>query len=390
MSCINRVDSAACTGCGACANVCPAACIRMCPDQEGFLRPAVDESSCVDCGKCLRICPSVQALSIEAPKVWLGAVSRGKGREKSSSGGVFFTLAGQIIRQGGVVCGAAMCSDHIVRHICVEDQADLHLLQGSKYVQSSTVGCYRKIIEFLNLGRTVLFSGTPCQVAGLYACAGKNERLLTVDLVCHGVPSPMYFKDYLAKLEAKHGKRAEEVSFRDKNSRNRTSFRLKLAENGICWYDRFGKQDLYYSLFLDGLNYRHSCYQCPYATRERVGDITLGDLGSYRAYPDFYPDEATSFVGLNTDRGIELWDTCRNLFDTIQINPEKEISCNHQLSRPVEEPEIRGRIYTLVHQLPARKIMRRYCKGLSSRERIALLIKNMLPVEIVRWIRNRF
>ena len=376
----------ACTGCGACVNGCPVNCIRMQMDAEGFSYPVVDTSRCLDCGRCLGICPAKQPPQLHRGMRCMAVLA--ENAQQSASGGVFYTLGKWFVDRGGIVCGAVWGQDKQVRHVCADTVEGLRPMQDSKYVQSSTAECYGQVKAHLDSGRNVLFSGTPCQIAGLYACVGKHERLWTADLVCHGVPSPGLFKQHILRLEEKHHKQAQRISFRMKDRKNRTSFRLRLFENDRCWYNAYHKNDLYYSLFMDGTTYRESCYSCPYARGERVADITMGDLGSYRMYPDFHPHEATSTVLINTRRGEELWEKAAAEFDCREISFEKEQKANHQLSAPAQRPALRDTIYTALAQLPEETVYRRYCSGISAREKLSLAVKRFMPVCLIRWIRD--
>lgn len=388
MSSIDLVGNT-CTGCGACQNVCGKNCISMKYNAEGFAYPSVDYDTCVDCGKCLNICPAHHTPELQLGEQCMGVLSGLKEEiQNSASGGVFYTLGKWFIAQGGIVCGAVMGADKLVAHQCTDTIAGLRAMQDSKYVQSSTVDCYRQVKQHLKDGRKVLFSGTPCQVAGLYACVGKHDLLWTVDIVCHGVPSPVFLQNHIVSLEKKNKKTAERVQFRTKDQRNRTSFRLRLFQNDRCWYDAYYKEDLYYSLFMDGVSYRESCYVCAYARKERCADLTMGDLGSYRAYPDFHPHEATSTVVVNNERGCHLWEKVMQEFDVLDIRLEKEIQMNHQLSAPSKRPDLRDSIYSEIRELPEEEVYRRYCSRLSFREKLSLNIKQYLPIFIVKWIRN--
>ena len=205
-----------CVGCGACENVCPVKAISMQENEEGFLYPVVDSDLCVSCNKCNHVCPvqknEKKAVVSKAYAAWNkdDAILRG-----SSSGGVFSILAQYVLRKGGVVCGAAFDEGNVVKHILVENAADLEKLRGSKYVQSEIGHIFVQIKDLLKSGRQVLFSGTPCQVAGLNSYLEKDfDNLLTVDVACHGVPSPKVWQKYIFEL----GKDVSQFNFRDKRA----------------------------------------------------------------------------------------------------------------------------------------------------------------------------
>ena len=176
--------------------------------HEGFAYPSVDTTECVDCGRCVEACPACHAPDLRLGSRCLGVLSRQTDEiQNSASGGVFYTLGKWFLDQGGIVCGAVMGKNKHVTHKCTETMDGLRAMQDSKYVQSSTVDCFRQVNQYLKEGRMVLFSGTPCQVAGLYACVGKRERLWTVDIICHGVPSPVFLQNHIEYLEEKNQKR---------------------------------------------------------------------------------------------------------------------------------------------------------------------------------------
>ena len=208
-----------CCGCHACRSACPLGIIEMVADNEGFLYPQVKEQLCTNCGICENVC---QILSVpgegERPKAFAAWNRDNAVRAESSSGGVFSALMQQTLQQGGVIIGAAFDSTMILRHQSAQNDVESHKFRGSKYLQSLIGDAYREAQEFLQQGRHVLFSGTPCQVAGLYAFLGNdNENLLTCDLVCHGVPSPKVFAAYTANLEKRHNAKVERIAFRRKD-----------------------------------------------------------------------------------------------------------------------------------------------------------------------------
>ena len=216
---ITCVPHNSCTGCSACASICPESCIVMLPDVEGFLHPQIDAEKCSNCGLCLRTCPVLKAIDPREPLAVYAAVNKDDAvRERSSSGGVFWELGKMVIEEGGVVCGAGWSEDLRVIHKVVDDLEGLKDLQGSKYVQSEIGETYKLVQTHLISGRQVLFSGTPCQVAGLRSFLGKEyDNLICVDLICHAVPSPSVFKQYKQEMEREYGFESKKISFRNKN-----------------------------------------------------------------------------------------------------------------------------------------------------------------------------
>lgn len=303
-------NKAHCCGCGACEQSCPKGCITMVPDEEGFLYPRVEETACVQCGLCEKVCPILSEKKPAAgPIAAYGAYSTDEEiRKSSSSGGIFSVLAGEILSRGGVIAGAAFDDDFSVRHILVEQDDRLHRLRGSKYVQSRMEDTYIQIRRLLKQGRTVLFTGVSCQVAGLKAFLGRDyEGLYTVDVLCHGVPSPKVWAAYCREQEAGHGQKLKAVSFRDKRiSWRKYSLSMKFGETEYC---RRGGEDAYLQVFLRDLCLRPSCHSCRFKDIPRQSDLTIGDAwGIEKHMPDLDDDRGTSVVLVNSEKGRGLWD----------------------------------------------------------------------------------
>ena len=307
---IRLTKKADCCGCGACAQSCPKNCISMEPDSEGFLYPKVDETQCVNCGLCEKVCPILLKQKPDPIKVeaYAAYTSNSELREKSSSGGIFSLLAQEILNRGGTVAGAAFAADFSVRHILVENDAELDRLRGSTYVQSRMEDTYVQIRDLLKQGRPVLFTGVACQIAGLKAFLGREyENLYTVDVLCHGVPSPKVWAHYRREQAQIHGTTLEEVSFRDKRKGWRHySMALNFAEG--VEYCRPGAEDTYLRVFLRDLCLRPSCHSCRFKDFPRLSDLTIGDAwGIERHMPDLDDDHGTSVVLVNSEKGMGLW-----------------------------------------------------------------------------------
>ena len=229
-----RKNPAECTGCGACVSICPKQAIVMQPDTEGFLYPKVDGEKCISCDLCEKRCPAGREMPEHHARL-LGAQAKDEAlRRQSSSGGVFTLLAREVIRRGGVVFGAAFGENMRVEHVGAFDETELSGMRGSKYVQSDATDAIGNAVSLLKREIPVLFSGTPCQINGLLAALGntKSDKLLTVDFVCHGVPSPGVFASYLVELEKKHGSRVSAYTFRDKRLGWKNFSAVATFENG--------------------------------------------------------------------------------------------------------------------------------------------------------------
>lgn len=335
-----------CCGCMACVPACPVNCIAVTVDEEGFEYPVRDAARCTDCGKCTAVCPVMNKPAptpTEGSPAAYAAWSRDENtRRESSSGGVFPELAKQFLREGGVVFGAAFRDDfHAVHHVAIEDVAQLPRLQGSKYVQSSTVGVFPQVKELLDAGRTVFFSGTPCQVAGLYNFIGADiEGLTTCDLVCHGVPSPGVFEKYMEEQEQKYGAKTIAYLFRDKRAGWNFKEVRQIFENGktrqsIDWEDPFS------SGFLNAVLLRPICYRCPFYPLPRIADITLADYwGVATKYPQYDDDKGTSLVLIHTKKGRENLHA-GNALIIHQTDIAHGIAHNAHLNHPAAAPACR-------------------------------------------------
>lgn len=308
---INITDKSLCCGCTACVNICPVQCIVMRRDRkEGFDYPVANPDICIGCGKCNSVCPMQNSVPEHQP-IDVFATYSEKYRKESTSGGVFPIIAEDILSQGGVVYGASMNEDMLVEHIEVNDISGLDRIRGSKYVQSELYSIFEEIKDYLSDGRKVLFSGTPCQVAGLNAyLAGKTENLLTVDFACHGVPGPGLWEKYVAALEKKYKGKLKEVNFRDK------SRSWRHYDFNVCVSHKDGRiinhsipfiQDPYMALFIQDMTLRPSCYSCKAKNGRSGSDLTLADFwGVCDVLPDYDDDKGLSLVLANTQKGLEI------------------------------------------------------------------------------------
>ncbi len=372
-----KVDE--CTGCMACMAVCPKKCIDFVENEEGFLYPFIQEQQCVWCGKCVAQCPSLNSPKLDTPVATYAGFGKEDIVNKSASGGVFATIAAQLLRRNAVVFGAAI--DGIAskcRHIAITTLDALPKLQNSKYVQSEIGHAYEECQKYLEEGREVLFSGTPCQIAGLKAFLKKDyEKLYTMDIICHGVPSPLFFRKWMDDIKLRYGENIKEFSFRHKDYEGKRSvFETKVVYDSKVVYENNYKSPYYYS-FVNEDSYRESCYSCRYATEKRIGDITIGDCDSWREYPDFYPDVAKSTILINSDKGFRLWNEFCQCFTTENLDYKKECYSNHQLRRPSVRKPVRDRLYVDMKTIPWDEMTRKYAyrKGNIVRRILVNLIK---------------
>ena len=302
-----------CTGCTACQAVCPCRAIAMQPDSDGFLYPVVDASRCTECGRCTQTCPVLHRPPPREPLAVFAAVNKDEEtRKQSSSGGVFSLLAEQFLDDGGVVFGAGWDETLSVVHRSIETPEDLEALRGSKYVQSDLGGTFMRVRKMLDSGRRVLFSGTPCQIAGLRAFLGsRKENLLCVDFVCHAVPSPTVYAAYRRELERRFSSRITGVRFRDKTHGWRQFSVVITFANGSV-YSATLHQDPYLVGFLNELCNRPSCHRCPIRELRSGSDIVLGDYWGIRnRFASMDDDQGISLVLAATPEGMRLVDAVK-------------------------------------------------------------------------------
>ncbi len=304
---IDIADKSNCCGCTACASVCPQGCIAMREDAEGFLYPEADKDACVDCGLCERVCPLLHKPARHEVFAVYGAKNKNDDvRLTSSSGGMFTLFAQAALADNGAVFGAAQDDGLTVRHVQAETAEELLSLRGSKYVQSVTAGCFAQARALLRAGRTVLFSGTPCQIAGLKGYLAKPyDNLLTIDVVCHGVPSPRVYRKHLRELAAQAGEPVTQVRFRDKTKGWKNGETLFLTEH--CRMGASKRRETYMRLFLNNVSIRPSCAQCAFNNQRSLADITIADYwGVDKQFPQFDDDKGVTLVIVNTAKGAEL------------------------------------------------------------------------------------
>ncbi len=359
---IRAVDSEKCCGCGACASVCPEKCITFAADGEDFLCPSVDAKKCVGCNACERVCPMLSEPEKNTAVRAFAVINTDKEvRMKSSSGGVFGLLAEYVLAHGGAVFGAAFDKDFAVRHICALNADELPLLFGSKYVQSDTTGLFETVKQFLDSDRQVLFSGTPCQVSGLKKSLGKNyPNLLTVELVCHGVPSPAAWQKYLDFTKKKYSAEPCSVNFRSKVSGWKKFSVEILFKNGKTM--REGVADnLYMKAFLRNLSLRPSCYNCPFKGLERVSDITLADFwGVEHVCPNMDDGLGTSLVLVNSKRGLSSFEKLGSRVRVTEIDASEAVKYNSAAVKSVARPENRDEFFRILQCCGFGKEMHRF------------------------------
>ena len=370
-----------CTACCACESACPTRCINVTQDEEGFASPRIDYERCIFCGTCRAHCHMAMGVPSTAPEQGYVAIANDAIlRASSTSGGVFALLGLRALEAGAVVFGAAFDGELHVVHTAVSDVCGLQRLQGSKYVQSDMRGVYGLVFRELKSGREVLFSGTPCQVAGLKAFLGEDcSGLTTVDVICHGVPSPGFWEWYVKqRIGDEVAGRTASATFRLKESNDKYGYTLKLEVDGSIAKTP-GELDLYYALFLSGSSLRECCYSCPYARLSRCSDITIGDCGSFHEYGNFFPYEVTSAVLINTAKGAQAISALGSALSKTELDIEGEARSNAQLRNPTPRPPVRDVIYKELATKPFDDLIERYTVHYSMGGRVKNLLKRATP-----------
>ena len=311
-----------CTGCESCKNVCSRKAIIMEEDKEGFLYPRIDVNRCIGCGKCETVCPFIHNNNLEKdkePKAYAFYNKNIKERMDSSSGGIFTLLAKYVFSKKGIVFGAAFDESWDVHHVSIECVDDLVLLRGSKYVQSQIGDIYKQVRFELHRGRAVLFSGTPCQIEGLHAFLGyQDKNLILVDLICHGVPSPLVWREYLKLRRFGGNADIKKINFRSKNI-TWEKFFLEIIYQNLNKYSVSLDNDLYLRGFLQNLYLRPSCYNCHFKKKHHVSDFTIADFwGVDKILPKMNDHKGTSLVLLHTQKAEQI-------FEEIEGEKEKVI-----------------------------------------------------------------
>ncbi len=378
-----------CMGCAACFNICPLQCIEMASNPEGFLYPKIDLDLCANCGECKRVCPannSKKPKDLVSPKVYACWNKDEDIRFQSASGGVFSALAQHVLDEGGIVFGAAFDKNMRVKHIAVDRQEDLGKLRSSKYVQSD-VGCsYIKVKEFLDQNKKVLFSGTPCQIAALYAVVGKdNENLITCDVLCKGVPSPGLFARYVKYLETIFQSKLVNINFRHKCKGWELASTMATFSNG--------RQSLLTNInnsfmfgFGKGFTIRLSCYHCLYKNIERLGDITLGDFWGIGELVSFNHNtrNGISLILVNSEKGRQFFEKSLQLFCFEERTLKEATNRQSVLNYNIPEPKNRKQFFADYQMLEYEELAKKHLvdKGLKR------LIKLVIPQTWIFYLRK--
>lgn len=411
---INFSNKQDCCGCHACMQKCPKHSITMKMDEEGFLYPNVDKTTCVDCGLCEKVCPVLIKWKVSLPlQVFAAKNNDDSICKNSSSGGVFFLLAEKTIMDGGVVFGARFDRLWDVEHAYTENIEGITQFMGSKYVQSRIGNTYQKAEEFLKAGRQVLFTGTPCQIAGLkHYLRREYDNLLCVDVICHGSPSPGVWRDYLrsiispvgrkntvsssnySPLSERYALQIKGISFRDKRlGWKKFSFVLHTSQGGsrsegnsVSPSIKTFSEPVYKSLWMRSMLHnfmlRPSCYNCPARKGSSGSDILLGDFwGINRCYPEFYSEKGVSLVLAYTEKGKAIIQS----FGLILHNATyaDALDCNANIEQSEKMPDFRNTFFESCNKIGSVNSMIKTCKEIEPHPVTILLKKVIRKIQII-------
>lgn len=331
-----------CCGCEACANICPKHCITMVEDEEGFRYPQVDKEKCINCRLCEKVCPIINEVKksdiLNQLQFYASYNKNDEILKNSSSGGMFTLFAECILKKNGVVYGVIQENTYDVKFVRAENEKDLEKMRGSKYLQAHVNNIYNRVLQDLKEERYVLFSGTPCQIAALYNVLGKNnyEKLYTIDVVCHGVPSNAVYQKYITYLEYKFNKKVTFIKWRDKINGWGPN-RITLYFNDDSKYTTVSRENPFQTGFLDNIYLRPSCYKCIYAKLPRIGDISLADFWGYdgKLLGD-NQNKGLSAVIISSKKGNEFWEAIKKDLVVEKVDEQylKE-RCRHAYIHPV-------------------------------------------------------
>lgn len=359
-----------CCGCSACEMICPVNAIQMKPDEEGFLYPVVDHAVCIKCEQCLRVCPlrkKPDNEKRELPPIYAVKHKNLQTRELSRSGGIFTALTDYILQKNGVIYGAVFQKDVSVKHMRATTKEQRDEMRGSKYVQSVMGNTFQQIRKDLNKNRYVLFSGTSCQVDGLLSYLGKDkdsEKLITVDIVCHGVPSIKVLQRYIEWRESLSKSKLERFEFRNKID-------FGWADHVETLWMKNGRRfdsKVFANIFYSDYSLRPSCYECPYKSIYHPADISIADYWNIdKACPNFNDNKGVSLVLLNTQKGKKFFEEIKD--SVIRKQTRIEDSLQMPFIKSSERPEDRQNFWECLNETDFGMIAKRY-GGYTKKEQI--------------------
>ena len=355
-----------CSGCSACLNICPKKAISM-KKENGFLYPSIDYSVCIDCHNCEKICPQLSSSKKHEEPFIIAAYAKDENiRKNSSSGGIFSLFAQKCLSNNGIVIGCAMAEDFkSAKHIAIKNEQDLRFLRGSKYLQSQTEQIFSDVKKFLLEGKNVLFSGTPCQVAGLSAFIpdSMKKNLLTIDVICHGVPSPLVWEKYIEAREKEAGAKTIAVSFRKKTDKTKEYSLFIEFENGKTFNESI-KNNFYLRGFVNNLFLRPSCYNCEIKNNAYKSDITLADYwGAEDVFEKEEVEKGISLVITHSEKGKKELAILQTSAFMIEVNKEAALKKNQSYYKKAKINSLTKNFMKDIKRQDIDKVLKKYCSS---------------------------
>ncbi len=355
-----------CSGCSACLNICPKKAISM-KKENGFLYPSIDYSVCIDCHNCEKICPQLSSSKKHEELFIIAAYAKDENiRKNSSSGGIFSLFAQKYLSNNGIVIGCAMAEDFkSAKHIAIKNEQDLRFLRGSKYLQSQTGQIFSDVKKFLLEGKNVLFSGTPCQVAGLSAFIpdSMKKNLLTIDVICHGVPSPLVWEKYIEAREKEAGAKTKAVSFRKKTDKTKEYSLFIEFENGKTFNESI-KNNFYLRGFVNNLFLRPSCYNCEIKNNAYKSDITLADYwGAEDVFEKEEVEKGISLVITHSEKGKKELAILQTSAFMIEVNKEAALKKNQSYYKKAKINSLTKNFMKDIKKQDIDKVLKKYCSS---------------------------
>ena len=355
-----------CSGCSACLNICPKKAISM-KKENGFLYPSIDYSVCIDCHNCEKICPQLSSSKKHEELFIIAAYAKDENiRKNSSSGGIFSLFAQKYLSNNGIVIGCAMAEDFkSAKHIAIKNEQDLRFLRGSKYLQSQTGQTFSDVKKFLLEGKNVLFSGTPCQVAGLSAFIPDymKKNLLTIDVICHGVPSPLVWEKYIEAREKEAGAKTKAVSFRKKTDKTKEYSLFIEFENGKTFNESI-KNNFYLRGFVNNLFLRPSCYNCEIKNNAYKSDITLADYwGAEDVFEKEEVEKGISLVITHSEKGKKELAILQTSAFMIEVNKEAALKKNQSYYKKAKINSLTKNFMKDIKRQDIDKVLKKYCSS---------------------------
>ena len=379
-------DKNNCCGCEACANICPKHCITMVEDEEGFRYPKVDKEKCIDCKLCEKVCQYLnntkKVTEAGYPLIYACTKKDTDTLKDSTTVAVFYELAKSVVENNGVVVGAIYDENMNVKHVIADNVELLEKMRGSKYVQSELNDIYSKVQQILKTGKLVLFSGTPCQVRGLQLFLDKTyDNLITVDLICHSVPSSKIYRDYIKNTENKYNSKIKDINFRKKINGWLTPYTEIIFENDKIKYLCKSDENEWYKTFISHITTRPSCNNCLYTSIHRVSDLTLGDFwGIDKIRPNIDAYNGVGKIIINTVKGEEIFNNIKDKYNMYTMKIEESMRPN--LMHPPEKNPKKDEFYKYYKKNGYKKSYKKFVEE-NLYKKIKRKVKNIIKGRIL-------